>query len=372
MRARPRHSSSGGAFLWLLIGVVAAVLGGGGLFLVLYPAPGWAPGWVKALHGNLAESGTAQGEVATSPTPHATAQPAATNSPAPSDGKLNEMPAMAETSPVAESPDHWPALAPSALLNQAHAAPDRALAEGAADLPGWKRYARPFTPAGKPALAILVTGLGTDRAVTAAAITGLPMEVTLSFDAYAPELGQWIAAARAFGHEAMVDLPMQSKDYPIRDPGSLGLLAALSESDIDHRIDALSDAGDHAFGFASADGDAFLSDEQATGAALRELAKLELAFIDTSGSATSQSEAGARAAGVPYARTAVTLDDKDARDAIAERLAVASDLASKQNGAIAVTHGSAEAVVAVAAFARGLGDQGPVLAPASALLVLKK
>src|SRR5256885_2751730 len=99
----------------------------------------------------------------------------------------------------------WPALPPSALLEQASTVGDRALKAQAFDRPPWQRYARPFTaPDARPLVAILVTGLGDDRAVTAAAIAGLPADVTLSFDPKAPELAEWIAAARAFGHEAML------------------------------------------------------------------------------------------------------------------------------------------------------------------------
>lgn len=369
MRSRPRTRGSGaGAFIWLAVGAAVAIVGGGGLYLVEFPAPGWAPAWWKALQAGLPRSDTAQGDVASAPQPRATAVPAAGTAPD-SGGQLDEMPPLAENGAATDSPEHWPALSPSELIDQGNATPGSELAEGASDQPPWRRFARPFAaPAGKPPLAILVTGLGNNYAVTAAAITRLPAEVTLSFSVSAPELDGWIDAARAYGHEAMVGIPMESKQFAVRDPGAFGLLVALSESEIDRRIDALAESTDHIFGFASEGGDVLLADQPAASAALREIAHLGLAFIDTTGLPTSVSQVAATATGVPFARSAMALDGTNTSTAIAERLAVAADLAAKQGGALAVTGGSAEAIVAVADFARGVGDRGPVLAPASALL----
>ena len=56
----------------------------------------------------------------------------------------------------------------------------------------------------------------------------LPHEFTLGFSPYAGDTGKWAVKARAEGFESVVDLPMQTEEYPISDPGSYGLLEDLS------------------------------------------------------------------------------------------------------------------------------------------------
>jgi uncharacterized protein len=261
----------------------------------------------------------------------------------------------------------WPALAPSALLEQASAGADRGLQAQAFDRPPWQRYARPFDPpAGRPLVAILVTGLGGDRAITAAAVAGLPAEVTLSFDSHAPELADWIAAARAFGHEAMLDLPMQSKDGS--DVGPQGLTIGLNDAETARRIDAVADSGTQAIGFAAVGGDALLLDEHATAAALAEMARLGRAFIDTSGAPMSQASAAADSADLAFASSMVQLDEASSRTALTERLAVLAQTAIEHGSALASARASPTVIVSIADWARRQSGDGPLLAPASALL----
>jgi hypothetical protein len=263
----------------------------------------------------------------------------------------------------------WPALPPRALLDQAAALGDRALKDTTFDQPPWQRFARPTASmAGRNVVAILVTGLGKDRSVTAAAIVGLPAEVSLSFDPYAPDLADWIAASRAFGHEAMLDLPMQGRDFPARDPGPLGLLVGLNDSEMARRIDAVATGGPNALGFATTDGDALLVDDHATATVLGEIARLGLGFVDASAQTMSLSPALSEAAGVASARAAVRLDAADSSGAVAERLAVAAQTATEHGSALTVAPASPTAIVGIADWARQQSTDGPALVPASALL----
>jgi polysaccharide deacetylase 2 family uncharacterized protein YibQ len=261
----------------------------------------------------------------------------------------------------------WPALPPSALLEQASSVADRALKASAFDRPPWQRYARPFAaPDGRPRIAIVITALGDDRAVTAAAIAGLPPDVTLSFDPKAPDLADWIAAARAFGHEAMLDLAMQSKAGA--DPGSQGVLIGLNDDEMARRIDAVAQAGGQSLGFVSAGGDALLLDDHATASALAEIARLGLAFIDISGEPMSQASVAASDADLAFARGMVQLDVAASRSSLTERLAVLTQTAIEHGSALASATASPVVIVSVADWARRQTEQSPLLAPASALL----
>ncbi len=352
--AYPKRRRRGGGRAAKLLAAVALL--GGGYFLWNSDAADLA----RRLFSPGAEV-----DLAASPTPRIPA-PAP---PAPQAGAaaaLTPMPA-AVNDDGALGAAAWPALPPSALLEQASAVADRGLKAQAFDRPPWQRFARPFAaPGGGPLVAIVVTGLGGDRAIAAAAVAGLPPDVTLSFDPATPDLADWIAAARAFGHEALLDLPMQSKDGA--DMGAQGLVSGLNDAEMARRIDAVAAAGMQSIGFAAAGGDALLLDDRATAATLTEIARLGRAFIDTSGEPMSQAATAADAAGLAFARSMVQLDASSSRTALAERLAVLAQTAIEHGSALASARASPAVIVSIADWARRQAGDGPLLAPASALL----
>jgi len=337
---------------WLLPAVIVMTVGGGGASFY------FAGDRISdQIHSFFASS--SGGDLAGVP------QPRTKETATPETPNLAEMPALVATG--AAAPETWPDLAPSDLLAQSAALGERSLKDTAFDQPPWRRFARPFAaPTGRPLLGLLITGLGTDRGVTAAAIAGLPADVSLSFNPYAVDLADWIAAARAFGHEAMVDLPLQSKTK--RDLGPRGLLVGLSEGEVHRRIEAITASALGTFGLAGDGGDALLLDDTATAGILREIARLGLSFIDTSDEPMSQTMPVAQEVTLPATRSAVTLDERPSRAAITERLAVAANLAQERGRALAVAKASPLVITTLADWLRRQGDQGPVSAPASAML----
>ena len=348
---------TGGIGRWLLPAAVLLVgSAGAGLYFA-------GDRVTEQLHYWLANSGG--GDLAAVPQPRAAASPA----PSADSATLTEMPALAVTEGGA-APEAWPDISPADLLSQGAALGDRSLQDTAFDQPPWRRFARPFAaPQGRPVLGLLVTGLGVERAATAAAIAGLPAEVSLSFSPNAPDLADWIAAARAFGHEALVDLPLQSKDK--RDLGPTGLLIGLNAGETARRIETITAAAPSILGFAGMGGDALLLDDKAAAIVAGEIARLGLAFIDTSGEPMSQILPAARQAGLAAARSSVTIDERPSRTAITERLAAAAEVAQEQGRALAVARASPLTITVLGDWLRRLGDQGPVPAPASALLEMK-
>ena len=336
---------------WLLPAAVLVLVGGGGAAFYLA-----GDRVSEQLHFFLANG--SGGDLAAVPQPRISAANRGA-------ADLNEMPALVATDGA--TPESWPDLGPADLLAQSAALGDRALRDTGFDQPPWRRFARPFTaPEGKPMIGLLVTGLGNDRAVTAAAIAGLPAEVSLSFNPYAKDLADWIAAARAFGHEALVDLPLQSKAR--HDTGALGLMIGLNEDETDRRIGAIADLAPAVFGFAGEGGDALLLDDTATALVAREIARRGLAFIDLSGEPMSQMKSAAAETGLAAARGSITLDERPSRTAMTERLAAAAAVAQEQGRVLAVARASPLTVTVLGDWLRRLGDDGPVAAPASALL----
>ncbi|MBL8643287.1 MAG: divergent polysaccharide deacetylase family protein, partial [Rhodospirillaceae bacterium] len=94
-------------------------------------------------------------------------------------------------------------------------------------------------PDSKVKLAIVVEGLGLNRTATEAALAKLPPVVTLAFSPYARDLKRLMERAKAKGHEVLIEVPMESKNFPAEDPGPLGLMTGLEAKDNQERLDTI-------------------------------------------------------------------------------------------------------------------------------------
>lgn len=94
----------------------------------------------------------------------------------------------------------------------------------------WEAYRKKFSASSsEPLVTVIVAGLGLNNATQTA--FRLQEDFTLSFSPYGKEVAMWGAQARNAGHEVLLDLPMQTQDYPATDPGPYGLLATLAPED---------------------------------------------------------------------------------------------------------------------------------------------
>jgi polysaccharide deacetylase 2 family uncharacterized protein YibQ len=177
---------------------------------------------------------------------------------------LQPMQAPAPAEPVAEAepaPEITEDLSPLDLLVRYTPDPNLALAEDEAAR-GAQRFRRPSSIApGTARLALVVTGLGLDRAQTAQTIVSLPPDVTLSFVAGAADLEAWIAAARAYGHEALIDLELGTAQAG--EEGEDKLLAELGPQENLRRLEVLLARAPEAAGVHVRISDAFLADAAA-------------------------------------------------------------------------------------------------------------
>jgi polysaccharide deacetylase 2 family uncharacterized protein YibQ len=99
-----------------------------------------------------------------------------------------------------------------------------------------KLYAKEFSAtASEPLVAVVITGLGLGKLATQSALM-LEENFTLSFSPYSKESAMWVRHARTGGHEVMLDLPMQTADYPASDPGPNGLLLTLKPEENRKRL----------------------------------------------------------------------------------------------------------------------------------------
>lgn len=221
-------------------------------------------------------------------------------------------------------------------------------------------YSRPFSPDGRPRVALIVGGLGLNTPATRAAIEALPPEVTLSFSAYAEGLQGWIDLARADGHEVLLELPMEPEDYPQNDTGPYTLLAGSDIDELDRRMNWLLGRATGYYGVSNYLGAAFFASDASMTPFMQRLRSRGLAFIDD-GQARSRQGA--------YARASANRIIDEAQDA-ASILAALNGLeaSARANGqALGTGYGFAVTVATAVRWTQGLNERGIQLAPASSL-----
>lgn len=230
-------------------------------------------------------------------------------------------------------------------------------------------YARPAAlQAGRPAIAIVIGGLGFNARATTQAIDELPAEVTLSFVPYAQDLQAWIDRARARGHEVMLELPMEPFDPDADDTGPQTLLATASAQQNTQRLESLLSRGAGYFGVTNYQGARFATSAQASGPVVQELKRRGLVFISSGiGQRTALSVEAARA-GLPNTAADRIIDSRREAEAIDEQLLNLEALALQNQSAIGAGFAYPVTMEQVSRWARAIGSRGYQLAPVSAVL----
>jgi polysaccharide deacetylase 2 family uncharacterized protein YibQ len=223
----------------------------------------------------------------------------------------------------------------------------------------WRAYARPFdAPAGKPRLAVIVTGLGLDKDATEAAITKLPAEVTLAFSPYAGGLDKWIKKARDLGHEVMLTLPAEPVGFPARDPGPWGLLTGNPVEENNARLERVLARGPGAVGVLAPEGP-FTKAPAKLVPVLNQLKERGLLYVG---------EGAKPEHGLPMAGVSALLDVDLFRDALEARLGRAANAAKEAGSGVVVVAPRPVAFDRLVGWLDRLGEQGIALAPASAVV----
>jgi len=229
-------------------------------------------------------------------------------------------------------------------------------------------YARPFDAADpRPRIAVVVTGLGMNRAATSLAV-GLPGEVTLAFSAYAEDLDEWMAKARAAGHEALLELPMQPANYPNDDPGPWALLTDVEPEANLARLHRLLARFAGYVGVTDNMGGAFAASEPHLVPVMAELKRRGLLFLDRQAAYAEAPGIIAARVGLPRIAADIQIDAEPSRAAILSRLNETQDHARRDGAAVAVAEPYPLSLTLVGQWLAGLGAAGIAAAPLTALV----
>ncbi|MGF1544652.1 MAG: divergent polysaccharide deacetylase family protein [Parvularculaceae bacterium] len=223
-------------------------------------------------------------------------------------------------------------------------------------------YARDYEPPkDAPTVALIVGGLGLNARVTERAIEELPSVVTLAFAPYAKGLDGWAAAARAAGHEFLLELPMQhvrrnGVGADALGPAALRLGRPWTENAA--RLDWLMSRTDGYFGVTNYLGAAFADDPSAIGPVLARVRAAGLAYVDDAG-------LPARLIEGDVAQVSRVIAGNDDLAAVERDLRALERSARAGRPALAKAYVSGATLDALVSWSWGLADAGVALAPAS-------
>lgn len=255
------------------------------------------------------------------------------------------------------------------------AAPDSAVSEqdamGTLPMTGkggekaWQVYARPAKTATGPKIAVLVTGLGLSRSVAEAA-AALPPDVSLSFSPYASDVATWVSAARARGHEVLVDLPAEPVGFPAADPGPQALLTTQSETENEQRLRWVLAHAVGGVGVYLAGTEQFTLAEQAMKPVMSSLAQRGLMMVTGIREPRETLNKTVEALSLPHAEADIRLDELSP-DSIGGQLLAVENLARNRGDALLICGPYPLTVKAVAEWVQELEKKGFTLVPVSAL-----
>jgi polysaccharide deacetylase 2 family uncharacterized protein YibQ len=222
--------------------------------------------------------------------------------------------------------------------------------------------APPVTSSAK--VAVIISGLGLSQSATDAAINKLPAAVTLAFSPYARDLKKWVEKAKAKGHEVLIEVPMESKQFPSDDPGPLGLLTSVEAKENQERLDTIIKESTGAVGVLDMMGSKFRESSQHINPVFVKLKQQNLFYVQGTPGGIRAGEAT-----VPTAIADVLVDERPFRAAIDARLDYTERLAKYQGSAVAALGAKPVSFERLVLWIEQTQKKGVALAPISQVLI---
>ena len=364
---RSRKQARSGRFHFplarLLFALIFLIIGGVALRLILVDDPnGGRPSQDVAITST--RDGNSVANSAASHSAAITADPE--QYPAGSSIVAVPAPAPAPAEP-GQIPDRFGALPDLSEETSAGAIP-RISGTGLRPFDAYRRPAEAALASGGPMIAVVVTGLGINEQGSLDAIDQLPDDVTLAFAPYGRSLQNTVAAARAAGHEVMLEVPLEPFDYPQNDPGPHTILTGEAPRDNLEKLFWLMARFGGYFGVINNMGARLTASAQDFGPVMEEFGARGIGYLDDGSSNRSVAAQLASANRVPFARAGSMIDANPARASILSALASLESQAMEQGSAIGIVSALPISVQAVSDWAQELDAKGIALVPVSALM----
>lgn len=228
-------------------------------------------------------------------------------------------------------------------------------------------YAKPFAPKPPPIIAIVVKNLGLNANQTKSAIENLPDEVSLAFSPFAQNLSHWTKEARSFGHEFLIELPMEPLTFPESDPGPKALLTTLPVDKNLERLEWVLSRTTGYPGLLTTMGSKFSALELTIQPILSDLNNRGLFLVDSRTTVRSVIPSVAERIEMPIAESNRVIDQDPSEISIAARLQDLERIAARNQFAIGLANPYPLTIDMIRQWAGGLASKGIVLVPISSL-----
>jgi len=225
-------------------------------------------------------------------------------------------------------------------------------------------------PGRNPRIGIVVTGAGLSYLTTVEALMTLPANVTFAFSPYASDVDDQVADARRDGHEIILEIPMESSNARLNDPGRMALMTDL---DTNLNIERLSWIMSRFPGYFAAIpfmGEKFMSKPEKLNPILSDLSDRGLALVNASEN-TFVKDIAAKL-NLPFAQSNLQIDSELDLDSIRTQLANLEQIARKEGVAIGTMRPVNLTIRQLELWINSLPEKGIDLVPVSAIVMNRK
>lgn len=284
--------------------------------------------------------------------------------------KIPETPAIPAPEVVEEKPVELPPIKASSnpipAVDQALTVKENGVTLPIAGSDGrkpWTTYSKNYKRVDeRPLVAIIVTDLGMDRNVTQTALA-LDENIALSFSPYARAVARWVEASRTSGHESFIDLPVQTSNYPMDDPGPYSLLlSAGNTQNVNHLLWALSRVQGFT-GVVTPPNSVLSGSTDASRPLIAEVAKRGLLVLMGREPIQRETKDVMTQSGVKSMVADVWLDEELSEMGMQARLATLEQIAQRKGSAIGYARAYPISIKQLAIWREKLEERGVLLAP---------
>lgn len=221
----------------------------------------------------------------------------------------------------------------------------------------------------RPRVSLIVSGLGLQKNVLDSALQSLPAVVTLGFVPYAPNVIQLINKAKTKGHEVLLTIPLEPKDFPKGDPGPYTLLAAAGDKENQQRLTMMLDSGNGYVGVVAFLGSKFLESTSAVQALLRPLKDRNLLFVTNEQAGLGPLLTAAKSENIKPITNVVELDKEASGAAIDAQLDRMVQMAKKEGYAVGIVQAYPISIERVTSWASKTEDHGVDIMPITQVMI---
>ncbi len=230
-------------------------------------------------------------------------------------------------------------------------------------------YKRPHTAVeGRPQVSFVIVDFGLSSKIAQSMLDNLAPEISLVMSPYTSEPSKWASAARAYGHEFWLSLPMETNDMTLQDagPDAIGTKASLEQNE-KNTLNVLGTAVGYT-GVVTAEGHRLVDADIAVAPSLKQIFGRGLAIAEVNSDTAAWGLTTALENAYPYVQNNFWIDSDLRPEAMDSILRAVELQATRKGKAIAFLHPYPLAIQKVQEWADKAEENGFQLAPLSAMV----